>query len=50
MLSDSFLKKTLDKEQLTSNAELQQPANYSFVAYNQDITNPTYNFAKRVVW
>ncbi|WP_391516883.1 hypothetical protein [Mycoplasmoides gallisepticum] len=50
MLSDSFLKKTLDKQQLTSNAELQQPANYSFVGYSKDITDHKYNFAKRVVW
>ncbi|WVH36993.1 hypothetical protein SE856_02030 [Mycoplasmoides gallisepticum] len=50
MLSDSFLKKTLDKQQLTSNAELQQPANYSFVGYSKDITDHKYNFAKRIVW
>ncbi|AFP80154.1 variably expressed lipoprotein and hemagglutinin (VlhA) family protein [Mycoplasmoides gallisepticum NC06_2006.080-5-2P] len=50
MLSDSFLKKTLDKQQLTSNAKLQQPANYSFVGYSKDITDRKYNFAKRIVW
>ncbi len=50
ILSDSFLKKTLDKQQLTSNAELQQPANYSFVGYSKDITGHKYNFAKRIVW
>ncbi|WP_027122201.1 FIVAR domain-containing protein [[Mycoplasma] imitans] len=49
MLSDNFLKKTLDKEKWTNDTR-SQPANYSFVGYSKDITNSNYNFAKRIVW
>ncbi|WP_027122211.1 FIVAR domain-containing protein [[Mycoplasma] imitans] len=49
-LSNSFLKKTLDKQQLTNNTKSQQPVNYSFVGYNQNINDINYNFAKRIIW
>ncbi|UQZ95614.1 hypothetical protein F9C22_02415 [Mycoplasmoides gallisepticum] len=51
---NGFEKNVLSKAKLTlasnQSNNNNQPVNYSFVGYNQDIRDNNYSFAKRVVW